>query len=147
MKVYLSGIVHGSESSHDIHNQAYREQIKNALSAKYKNVTVFSPVDKDGPKEIEDHGEAEKKFFEMIQQALMSDLIIAYLPAASMGSAIEIWEAYKNSKPVVIISPLKQNWTVRFLSTVVCKDLGEFEAYVASGKLDDLVLDRYEKRD
>lgn len=146
MKVYLSGIVHGSQQDNTVYDQEYREQIRKILADKYRDVTISSPVEELDQDSLRKRDTAETAFFSQIEEALTSDLVVAYLPAASMGSAIEIWEAYKNSKPIVVISPLQENWTVRFLSTRSCPDLEAFGNMVARGELDEFLLDRYERR-
>ena len=62
-----------------------------------------------------------------------------------MGASIEMWEAWKNSRPILTISPLSSVWTVRFLSSIVVPDLETFEARTADGCLDRFLLDRYER--
>lgn len=142
MKVYISGIVRSTGSAAQRHEQEYRARIEEVLAARYRNVEIASPgvaLLAGGTATAE-----RELFFSQIQKALMADLVIAYLPKASMGSAIEIWEAYKNSRPVIIISPLVDNWTVRFLPARVFPDLESFLAFAREGGLDPWVLDRYE---
>jgi hypothetical protein len=63
---------------------------------------------------------------------------VAYLPEASMGTAVEMWEAHRAGKLVLAITPLARNWVVRFLSHRVYHDLAEFEEAVRSGELMEL---------
>ena len=44
------------------------------------------------------------------------DLLIAYVPEASMGTAIEMWEAHQHARVVVTITPLSHNWVVQITS-------------------------------
>ena len=60
------------------------------------------------------------------------DVLIAYVPEASMGTAIEIWEAWKNGALVLAISPMDQNWAIRFLSHAIYPDLESFKRSVAN---------------
>jgi hypothetical protein len=64
--------------------------------------------------------------------------VVAYVPQASMGTAIEMWQAYQAGVPLVTISPLAANWVVRHLSDVVLPDLCAFQSWIASGGLDNL---------
>ena len=41
---------------------------------------------------------------------------VGFVPEASMGTAIEMWEAYQHGAAVITISPLRHNWAVKFLS-------------------------------
>ncbi len=63
------------------------------------------------------------------------DVLLAYLPEASMGTAIEMWEAYQHGAVVISISPLKHNWAVKFLSHILYADIAEFEAAANDGSL------------
>ena len=64
---------------------------------------------------------------------------MAYLPEASLGTAVEMWEAYREGVPVVTISPMRINWVVDLLSSVVCDDLDAFAAWASEGGLQRLV--------
>ena len=75
-------------------------------------------------------------------EAGQSDALIAYLPEASMGTAIEIWQAYVNRRVIFTISPLSRNWVVRFLSNRVFADLEQFAQFVASGEFKRAVESR-----
>lgn len=144
MKVYISGVVHGSHADGGISDQSYRTRIKATLEGRYHGVSIVSPVSRE--EQDAERDVLEGRFFGQIQQALTADVVVAYLPEASMGSAIEMWEAYKNSHPLIVISSL-ENWSVRFLASRVYSGLEEFEDAVKQGDLDDLLLDRYVDRD
>jgi hypothetical protein len=47
-----------------------------------------------------------------------------------MGTAIEMWECYQKGVPVWTISPLKENWSVKFLSKKIFESLEQLENYV-----------------
>ena len=49
--------------------------------------------------------------------------MIAYLPHASLGTAIEIWECYKLGIPVWTVTGMKTNWVVRFCSEKIFDDI------------------------
>jgi len=63
------------------------------------------------------------------------DVLLAFVPEASMGTAIEIWEAHQNGRAVITISRLIHNWSVQFLSDEVYTDVEQFEAALVSGRL------------
>jgi len=75
----------------------------------------------------------------MFELASQADLLVAYAPKASMGTAIEMWQAYGSSAPVITISPMAANWVVRYLSAAVLPDLAAFRSWLADGGLDNLV--------
>ena len=63
------------------------------------------------------------------------DVLLAFLPEASMGTAIEMWEAYTHGAAVITISPLKHNWAVKFLSHALYADVEELAAAVRDGRV------------
>jgi len=69
----------------------------------------------------------------LIVEAGRADIVVAYLSEASMGTALEMWRAYEKGIPILTISPLAENWVVKFLSTQVFATLEEFEAFVGEG--------------
>ena len=68
----------------------------------------------------------------MLAHAAASDLLIAYVPTASMGAALEMYVAHERGVPVVTISPLAENWVVRALSRWVFPDMEGFMRAVQS---------------
>ena len=52
--------------------------------------------------------------------------VVAYLPEASMGSAIEMWEAKKAGAKVIAITGLKHNWVVRYTADLMVENLEQF---------------------
>jgi hypothetical protein len=64
-----------------------------------------------------------------------TDILLAFVPEASMGTAIEMWQAWQHGRIVITISPLAHNWSVKFLSHLLYPDLAAFEAELTSGKL------------
>jgi hypothetical protein len=60
-----------------------------------------------------------------------------------MGTAIEMWEAYKHGRIIVTICPMQHNWVAKFLSHLRYPDVETFEAELISGeftrKINELV--------
>jgi hypothetical protein len=77
-----------------------------------------------------------------VERAAASDVVIAFLPEASMGTAVEMWEAHKRGVIVLAVTPMHENWTVKFLSTRIFPGLDEFERFVASGELARMLAER-----
>ena len=63
------------------------------------------------------------------------DVLVAFVPEASMGTAIEMWEAHQHGAAVITISPLRHNWAVKFLSHALYADLPAFETALRSGEV------------
>jgi hypothetical protein len=128
------GILRGSRRGMQFHSQEYRKQIKAVLEKHLPGVEVYSPI--ESAQDMHDYGLVRgiEAFFDMVRRASQYDAIVAYVPEASMGSAIMMWEAYRNQRIVVAISPLEDNRTVKALSSALCKDMKEFSSFVKSGQ-------------
>jgi hypothetical protein len=138
MRVFIAGIIQGSMDS-GIGDQGYRATIADLVKTRFPDaevvdIWVLHPNCAGyGPEE------ERQAFGHMNAEAARCDLLVAYLPSASMGTAIEIWEAHNAGRRVVTISPLRDNWVVRFLSDVVVGDLQAFREFVERGGIEELL--------
>lgn len=147
MVFFISGIVQGSLPGKDIHKQDYRKEIKGLLKKHFPRAHVYCPVENYPGSPDFDDIKGRDTFFNLMQKASEADVLIAFLPEASMGTAIEMWEAHKAKKTVLCISPLKTNWAVKYLSTVVFENVAEFEDYIKRGRLNKLLEELSEKKE
>ncbi len=140
MRFFIAGIMQGSLADVGIHDQSYRVAIGEAIRARFAEAEIIDPIELH-PEGGLNYGaeEAKRTLLELAEEAARADVLIAYLPEASMGTAVEMWQAYRAGKPVLTISPLAENWVVRFLSTRVFPSLGAFESFVAEGELEKLL--------
>jgi hypothetical protein len=127
---FLAGIIQGSNPGKVLHSQDYRGQIKSTLRRYFPDAKIFDPIEKHPDSVNYDYRTAELVFLGYIKLATECDYVVAYLPEASMGTAVEMWECYKKGVPIWTISPLKDNWSVKFLSKRIFKSLDEFERYL-----------------
>ncbi len=127
---FLAGIIQGSSRSRDLSDQSYRSRLTGILKETFPHAEIVCPYDLH-PNSIDyDLQKGKKTFLEMVSKARRSDVLIAYLPEASLGTAIEMWESYRSGVTIWTISPMKENWVVRFFSHRIFGSLGEFETYV-----------------
>ncbi|HEV3023071.1 MAG TPA: hypothetical protein VGX76_11410 [Pirellulales bacterium] len=135
MRFFLAGIMQGSHLASAIHNQDYRARLTALLRAQFPDAEVYDPwADHAGSLDYDDE-RGRRVFLYHNRLAGEVDVLVAYVPEASMGTAIEMWEAWRNGRAVVTISPLKHNWAVKFLSHAHYADLAELEAALADGRL------------
>jgi nucleoside 2-deoxyribosyltransferase len=127
---FLAGIIQGSRKGKILHNQNYRLKIKNILKKYFPKSQIIDPVDVHPDSAEYDYKMGESVFHASIKQATECDCLIAYLPEASMGTAIEMWECHKKKIPVWTITKMKENWSVKFLSTEIFETLEEFESFL-----------------
>ena len=135
MQFFLAGIMQGSHLGPVIHNQDYRARIKNLLAEYFPGAEIYDPLADHGNSLDYDDQRGREVFFHHNQLSGQVDVLLAFVPEASMGTAIEMWQAYRQGRAVITISPLVLNWTVRFLSHVVYPTVEDFESAVTSGSL------------
>jgi len=126
MKIYIAGIMQGSRTDQDIQEQDYRQLIRDAVKIHHPDAEIFDPF-LLFPDSVEyDDQRAKQVLFELAAEAGAADIVIAYLPQASMGTALEIIRAYDNGKTILSISPMDKNWLIRAVSTKIFPSLDEF---------------------
>jgi nucleoside 2-deoxyribosyltransferase len=138
VRVFIAGIMQGSRLDRYIDSQDYREIISHAVQDRYPEVEIVDP-NALHPNGVDyDDKLAKRTLLDMAELARQADVVVAYVPEASMGTAIEMWQAFRSDIPVITISPMAANWVVRHLSSVVLPDLESFREWVAHGGLDKL---------
>lgn len=138
MRVFIAGIMQGSRLDRYIDAQDYRQIITEALRAHHPQVEILDPNELHPDGVDYDDQKAKATLLEMAGLAARADLVVAYAPQASMGTAIEMWQGFQAGVPVVTISPMSSNWVIKHLSSVVLPDLDAFRLWVANGEFDKL---------
>ena len=125
----------GSHVESLLHGQDYRPYLKALLRDHLPQANVYDPL-ADHPKSLNyDALKGRDVFLHHNRMCREVDILLAVLPEASMGTAIEMWEAHQHGAMVVSISPMKHNWAVKFLSHELYADIPEFETALKSGRL------------
>ena len=135
MQVFIAGIMQGSRQDLHITSQNYRDQIAALIREHIPQAEIIDPnqIHPDGVNY--DRELAKKTLIEMAQRAAEVNCLIAYVPEASMGTALEMWHAYSAGVPVYTISPMEENWVIFSLSEQVFPDMAAFGEFVAAGGL------------
>ena len=129
-KIFIAGVIQGSHQDKSIHSQDYRQELRDLLAVAFPDARIYDPFEgHENSIEYDDH-KGRETFLSGIKAVLESDLVIAYLPHASLGTAIEVWESHKNKIPVWTISPMKTNWVVRFCSDKVFESIEDLAAFL-----------------
>jgi hypothetical protein len=135
MRLFIGGIIQGSKREMAMHSQDYREEIAEVVRRYHPEVEVVDPV-KLHPNSVDyDQKRAIRTFLQMLDRASAADVFVAYLPEASMGTALEIWRAYEAGKPIFVISPMVNNWMLWATATRFFPDTAAFAQFVADGSL------------
>ena len=132
-QVFIGGIMQGSRRENTIDAQDYRRLIGQCLRNRLSDVVVIDPVELHPNSMAYDTDEARRTLIALARTAGHADAVVVYVPEASMGTALEMWEAYRREKPIFAISPLVYNWVIRCLATRVMASIEEFDAFVSSG--------------
>jgi len=139
-RIFIGGIMQGPIISTPgggpaIHGQHYRARIASLVRQHYPGVEILDPFELH-PNSVEyDREQAIETFLAMLEEAAAADVLIAYLPEASLGTAAEVWCAYTAGKPVYVLSPMVHNWMLWATATRILEDWDAFEAFVAQGGL------------
>jgi hypothetical protein len=142
MRVFLAGIMQGSFQEMRIVDQSWREAIKASLARHLPSAEVYCHYEAHPESVNYKHPEIIRTLFDGFRRAAECDLLVAYLPSASMGTAIEMYEAARSGAVVLTISPLAVNWVVLACSDKVFPDTAEFDKFLASGQVSALLLEK-----
>lgn len=135
MRFFIAGIMQGSHLGTVLHNQNYRERVKELLYKHFPGCDVYDPLADHGQSLDYDDVKAREVFLEHNRMCASADVVVAFVPEATMGTAIEMWEAHKNGRVVITISPLLHNWVVKYCSCEVYADLDIFQTALETGQV------------
>ncbi len=139
MKIFLAGIIQGSMVEAVIHNQDWREPIKQALARCWPQCDVYCHYTQHPDSISYELPEIVSTLADGIDRAGQCDILVAYLPSASMGTAIEMYEAARHNAVVLTITPLAANWVVRAYSDKIFPTVQAFEDFLSSDELPQLL--------
>lgn len=135
MRFFLAGIMQGSLSHAALHSQDYRRHLRALIEAHFPHAEVYDPLQEHSGSLAYDEATGRQVFFRHNLMCREIDVLLAFVPEASMGTAIEMWEAYQHGAAVIAISPLKVNWAVKFLSHAIYESVELFEAALVRGEV------------
>lgn len=137
MRVFVAGIMQGSRADKEIDAQDYRHEITQILQSYIPRIEIVDPLVLHPDSVNYGPEQAKQTLLELATLAGQVDVLVAYVPSASMGTAIEMWHAYQGNAQIYTISPLADNWVVRSLSDRVFPDIATFVTFVANGGLSE----------
>jgi len=135
MHIFIAGVMQGSRLDDQRHDQDYRKQIIEALDEHVPDARITDPWSLEPESTSYDATRLREAFLKNTVLAGEADLLIAYLPHASMGTAIELWTAYHNRAYIVAVTPMTHNWVVQITADEVLPDLDSLLEYIQSGRL------------
>ncbi len=137
MRFFIAGIMQGSHREAIVHVQDYRSHVKSLLELHFPDAEIYDPLENHQDSLDYDDAMSREVFYQHNRLCREVDVVVAFVPEASMGTAIEMWEAHEHGSGIVIaISPLSHNWAIRFCSDIIFLDIDAFEAELGSGLLE-----------
>ena len=139
LRFFIAGVMQGSSGGDDVVDQCYRTTIREVLGRVFPEADIYDPW--AGHEESISYSDEKGKrvFLEHNAMCGQVDVLIAFLPEASMGTAIEMWEAYRNGKKVISISPMRHNWAIKFISDHRYDSLEDFVREVQDGSFQKIL--------
>lgn len=150
---FLSGVMGGSGAGTTnlagvaVESQDYRASIRAAVLAADSTARVVDPaevvklrapelhVDRVPEADFwEDDGTVRTMLNEVVALAGQCDVVISYLPTASMGSAVELHAARESGRLIVVVAPnerMRANWVVRAYAHFVFDDIASLGRWLA----------------
>jgi hypothetical protein len=132
MRVFIGGVMQASRVDDALEDQGYRNVLADVLRLRWPGLEVVDPLAIHPNSVTYDDEAARATLFALLELATGCDVLIAYVPQASMGTALEMYVAYQQGVPVLTISPMRANWVVRSLSQRIFPDLDSFMAYLGT---------------
>ena len=139
MKIFISGVMQGSKTGPGMQAQGYRQVISNYIRSLHPKAEIYDPFNAFPDDVVYDDQRVKQTLFTAAEEAASSDILIAYLPEASMGSALEMLRAYDNGKFIISISPLEENWFIRSVSSKIFNTVNEFCEWVCQTHLAEFI--------
>ena len=135
MRFFIAGIMQGSHLGSVMHNQNYRSRLKALLEHCFPGADVYDPLANHQESLDYDDHQGRRVFFRHNRMCGEVDVVVAFIPEASMGTAIEMWEVLQHGRTVITISPLTHNWVVKYCSHYIFPDVEALEDALLSGGL------------
>ena len=135
MHVFIAGVMQGDRHDDQIDDQHYHVQIAAALKKHIPGVKITDPWATNPNSVSYDEPTARRTFLTMTKKAGQVDLLIAYLPKMSMGTAMEMWEAYQAGVYIIAVTPYVHHWAIRFTASEIVPDLEALMEMIGNGRL------------
>ena len=111
----------------------YHLQLTKSRQYKYQPFSLF-------PDSVEyDDQRAKQVLFNLAAEAGSSDILIAYLPEASLGTALEMIRAYDSGSTIISISPMEKNWFILAVSNKIFSALDDFCDWISQARFSNLI--------
>jgi hypothetical protein len=142
MHIFIAGVMQGSRLDDQIDEQNYRPTIMRAIQEYEPDAQITDPWALNPHSVRYDEERARSTFLTMTSKAGEADVLIAYLPIVSMGTAMEMWEAYRSHTYIIAVTPHVHHWAIRFTADEILPDLDTLLRLIAAGHLREIMNHR-----
>jgi hypothetical protein len=142
MHIFIAGVMQGARLDEQIYDQDYRVSIARSIRAHLPQAQITDPWALNPNSVDYDEQRARETFLSMTAQAGKADVLIAYLPTVSMGTAMEMWEAFQSNTYIIAVTPHVHHWAIRFTADEIVPDLDALLRLIESGHLADILRRR-----
>ena len=132
----------GARLDDKLDDQNYRVRIAEALQRHLPTVRISDPWALNPGSINYDEAKARRTFLDMTTLAGKADLLIAYLPTVSMGTAMEMWQAFQADTYIVAVTNHVHHWAIRFTADEILPDLDSLLAKIEDGTYSRLLQRR-----
>ncbi|CAE8589466.1 unnamed protein product [Polarella glacialis] len=145
-RYFISGVMIGSkhklvEVEKDLHNQDYRARLAEIICRVDPQAEIVDPLDivkafaESKGISLDDLNLKDSLVAAALDEIVAiipsCHVIISNLPEASMGSAVELWEAKRSGLLIFTVSPMTSNWTIRAVAKRNFQDFDDLEQNLA----------------
>ena len=140
LRVFIAGVMQANRRDTLMESQDYRVMLSDALRRHIPDVQLIDPW-AENPNSLEyNDDQARHTFLTMTNKASEADLLIAYLPLPSMGTAMEMWQAYQHNTYIIAITPFVNHWAIRFTANDVLPDLESLLGWLENGRFQQEIV-------
>jgi sulfur carrier protein ThiS len=133
LRVFIAGVMQANRRDTLLESQDYRLQISQVLRQHLPNVQLIDPWAENPNSLNYTEEQARHTFLTMTHKASEADLLIAYLPLPSMGTAMEMWQAFQANTYIIAVTPFVHHWAIRFTANQILPDLESLFALLENG--------------
>lgn len=134
LRVFIAGVMQANRRDNEIESQDYRLQIRDALQRLVPGVQLIDPWEENPNSLAYSDEQARHTFLSMTNKASEADLLISYLPLPSMGTAMEMWQAYQANTYIIAVTPFVHHWAIRFTANEILPDLDSLFGLLENGR-------------
>ncbi len=140
LRVFIAGVMQADRRDILMECQDYRLQLSEALRHHIPNVQLIDPWAENPNSLNYTEEQARHTFLTMTIKASEADLLIAYLPLPSMGTAMEMWQAYQGNTYIIAVTPFVHHWAVRFTARQILPDLDSLYELLENGRFQQEII-------